>query len=182
MEPTDTRRLADELGRRERAAAGQGQKRWGEIGHQAGDFALEVVDRRGQLTDAGDQLAGDPSDRARCRGKIALEGSQDDPPVKAARGRLGARVEFVEMPAQSVLSARPLGDEVLAVVDQEAHLTVGPVEGRDRQVRFAERRSGDRERVDRIALAGLAARAASAGHELGRDPDDGLAGDEQVVR
>ncbi len=39
---------------------------------------------------------------------------------------------------------------------------------------------GDGEGVDRVALAGLADRAAGAGHELGRHPDDRLAGAHEI--
>ena len=59
------------------------------------------------------------------------------------------------MPAQAVLDARPLGDEVVAMVDQEPDLALGAIEHGDRQVRFAERRPGHGQGVDRVALAGL---------------------------
>ncbi len=45
------------------------------------------------------------------------------------------------MPAQAVLGARPLGDEILAMVHEEPDLAVGPVEGRDREI-LAEGRPG----------------------------------------
>ena len=154
-EPADPRRLADELGRRQRSAAREGQQRRGEVGDQAADLALERVDRRGQLADPGDQLTGDPGDRPGCPARCRSRRGQDDRPVEAAGCRLAARVELVEVPAQAVLGTGPLGDEVLAMVDQQADLAVGAVEGGDRQV-LAERRPGDREGVDRIALAGLA--------------------------
>ncbi|HET9457264.1 MAG TPA: hypothetical protein VFO78_07980 [Candidatus Limnocylindrales bacterium] len=149
--------------------------------NEAADLALQVVDRAGQLADPGDELAGDPADRPGRRGEPILEAGQDDRSIEAAARRLAARVELVEVPAQAVLGPGPLGDEVLAVIDEEADLVIGSVEGRDRQV-LAEGGPGDGEGVDRVALAGLAARAAGAGHELGRDPDDGLVGDEQVGR
>ena len=71
-------------------------------------------------------------------------------------------LQFIEVPAQAVLEPRPLGHEVLAVVDEEADLALGTVEQRDRQVGFTERRPGDRQGVDGIALAGFA--TTSAGH------------------
>ena len=66
------------------------------------------------------------------------------------------------MPAQAVLVRRPVGHEVVAVVDEEADVAVGPIEHGDRQVGLAEGGPGDREGIDRIPLAGLP--AGCAGH------------------
>src|SRR5207249_10870118 len=49
VEARDAGRLADQLGRRERTAAGQRQQIRTEALDQAGDLALEGVDRHGQL-------------------------------------------------------------------------------------------------------------------------------------
>ena len=84
------------------------------------------------------------------------------------------------MPAQALDVPRPLGDEILAMVDEQAELALGAVERRDRQVGLAEDRLGDGIRIDRVALAGLAHRAADTGHELGRHPDDRFARPEEV--
>src|SRR5439155_5340252 len=148
---------------------------------EASVLALEVVDRRRQRPDPDDQLAGDPADRPGSIGQVPLEPGQDDRPVEAPDRRLRARLELVEMPAEAVLGPGALGHEVLAMVDQEADLAVGPIEGGDREV-LAEGRPGAGQGVDRVALARLPARAAGAGHQLGRHPDDRLAGDEQVGR
>lgn len=82
------------------------------------------------------------------------------------------------MPAQAADHAGSLLDEVLAVIDQQAHLAVSPVEASDRQVGLPERRAGDRERVDRVGLAGRTSRVARVGHQLRRHPEDSLAGSE----
>jgi len=63
---------------------------------------------------------------------------------------------------QRVVDRHPLTDEALAVIDQEPHVEFGPVQVRcrERVEAFAQRRSGDRERVDAVRLA-AAARLAS---------------------
>jgi hypothetical protein len=50
-EAADAGRLADELGRGERAAADQGEQRRREDSHESADLALEGVDRDRQLAD-----------------------------------------------------------------------------------------------------------------------------------
>ena len=47
---------------------------------------------------------------------------------------------------------------------------------RAREIRFADRRPGDGQRVDRVALAARPRGLAGAGHQLRRDPDHRLAG------
>ena len=102
-----------------------------------------------------------------------VERVQHDGPVEASRPGLVAGIELVEVPAQAVLRPRALGDEILAVVDQEPQLALLALEGGDREVRVRERRPGDRERVDRIALALLAAVTARSGHEPRRTRSTG---------
>src|SRR6266550_1743770 len=180
-EATDAGRLADELGRGQRAAAGQGQEGRSKVRDQALDLALQAVDRRGQIADPDDELTGDPSDGAGGRREVTLDRGQDDHPVKASGDRLMAGIKLVEVPAEAVLSPGPLGDQILAMIDKEADLAIGSVEGGDRQI-LTEGRPGDGQGVDRIGLAGLPAGPPSAGHQLRWDPDHPLAGDEEVVR
>ena len=87
----------------------------------------------------------------------------------------------MEVPAQPIDDPGPLGDQVVAVVDQQPDLPGGTVQPGHRQLRFPQRRPGHRQRVDRIRLAVAAAGGAGVGHELGRDPHDLLAGTEQVA-
>ena len=61
------------------------------------------------------------------------------------------------------------------MVDQEAQVALGSIEARDRQVGLAQGRSGDREGVDRIGLAGFTTTTSCPGHQLGRDAHDRLA-------
>jgi hypothetical protein len=66
------------------------------------------------------------------------------------------------------------------MVDEQAQVALGPVEPCDRQVGLSERRASDRERVDRIALAGLPGTPSRTRHQLGWDPHDRLAGDHEI--
>jgi hypothetical protein len=74
----------------------------------------------------------------------------------------------------------PVGDEVVPVVDEQAQLALGAVERGDRQVRLPEGGAGDREGVDRVALAGLAARGTDERHQPRRHPQHLLARREEV--
>jgi hypothetical protein len=67
---------------------------------------------------------------------------------------LEGRVELVQMPAQTLMRPPPLIDEIVAVIDEQLQLTkrlfVGP---RPAQLRLAQRRPRNGERVDRVGLA-----------------------------
>jgi len=67
------------------------------------------------------------------------------------------------MPAQPLLAAGSLRNEVLAVVDQQLDLPVDAlVRPRPRQAGLPDRGAGDRERVDRVGLSARAACAAGS--------------------
>jgi hypothetical protein len=134
-----------------------------------------------QLADALDEIASQPSDDAGLGRQASLEFGQDMDPVERARSRFLAGHQLVEMPAQPVLVLGAGGHEVVTMVDQQANVPLGPVQGRHRQVRFAERRAGHGEGIDRIALARFTARASSPGHQLGWDADDSLPGAHQIA-
>ena len=80
------------------------------------------------------------------------------------RGKVG--IELVQVPPQPVDHPRPLGDQVLAPVDQQLQLPRHLIVGGDRQVGLRQCGPRDRERVDRVGLAPLTSRAAGAGHQL----------------
>ena len=62
------------------------------------------------------------------------------------------------MPAESLLAAAPLGDEVVAVIDEQLQLPQERLLGtRPLQAWLAQRHAGDRERVERVGLAAAAA-------------------------
>lgn len=180
-EPLDACRLADELGRRQAAATLERQETRTQGLDQAVDLALEPVDGGGQLADPGDQVAGQAGDRPGLVGQPSLEAAQNLGPVERPRSGLLVEHELVEVPAQPVLVLGARAYQVVAVVDQQAHVALGTVEGGHWQVGFAQRCAGHREGVDRIALARLAGRPPGAGHQLGWDADDSLASDQQVT-
>ena len=75
------------------------------------------------------------------------------------------------MPAQPLLRPPPLVDEIVAVVDQQLQITKDLlVRARPAQVRLAQRRPCDRERVDRVRLAARPARPPLRHRQLRRHP------------
>ena len=65
------------------------------------------------------------------------------------------------MPLQRVVERNALADEALAVIDQQPQIEFGAVQlrGRQRVQAFAQRRAGDRERVDAVGLPAPASAA-----------------------
>ena len=53
-----------------------------------------------------------------CPGELPIDPVEPDRPVERAERHLQRRVELVQMPAQPLLAAPPLVDEVVAVVEQ----------------------------------------------------------------
>ena len=102
-------------------------------------------------------------------------------PVQRALRRVPRRVEFVEVPAQTVDLPGPFADQVLTVIDQQPHLATVIVEAGRRQVRFAQRRPRHRQRVDRVGLAVSPGGVASLGHHLRRHAHDRFAGRQEVT-
>ena len=89
------------------------------------------------------------------------------------------------MPAEPLLILSASGDEILAMVDQQANIHRGAVEVRSGELAdsFLERGARDAERVDRVRLAALARGAPGACHVLGGDPHDSLAaGDQEPLK
>ena len=177
-EAADARRLADELGGGERAAAGRASRRRG-----------ERRPRGGRSRARGASMVG-VSSRIRATRSRAMRATAPASPASAGlerrRGRGRGRAPRAAGSSPGVSSWRCQRRRFWARVRSATRSSrwstrrrtsrSGPSSVRDRQVRLAQRRPGDRERVDRVALAGLARRAAGPGHELGRDPHDRLAG------
>ena len=94
--------------------------------------------------------------------RSASRAGQDVGAVERAASQLDPGGELVEVPAQAVLDrgVRWL-DQIVAVIHEQAQLAFGTVQSGDGQVGLAQGRPGDGEGVDRIALAGLAARTAA---------------------
>ena len=87
----------------------------------------------------------------------------------------------MQVPEQVVVERGAHPNEPFAVVDQQPDVELDAGQLGDRQPVDAlpERGAGDGERVDAVGLAALAAAAALAGHQPGRDPNDTLAVDQQ---
>ena len=95
---------------------------------------------------------------------------------------LGAKLK--QLPAQPVLGARALGDEIFAMVGEQPDLHRPPVEvGAGEALNsILDHRPGDRERVDLVRLARLSLAAPRGAHPLRRNPDDALAsGDQRLL-
>ena len=71
------------------------------------------------------------------------------------------------MPLQRVVDRDALADQPFAVIDQQPQVELGPVQVRRRQrvQAFAQRRPGDRERVDAVGLAAPARLAPRRRHQ-----------------
>ena len=184
-EPADVGRLADDLGRGERPAAGQRQQLRGESVRPApASSCSSVVDPSGERRGCRrpSSLAKPPNQRAVQLLKPGLQPVRRvAAQVQAAGPGSSTRIELVQVPAQPVLDAGPLGDQVLPVVDQQPYL---PEAGRRARrpagpARAARPERWPARRSDRTCR-GLRARAGSRGHQLRGHPHHPLAGDQQV--
>src|SRR5207245_6713359 len=160
-------------------AADEGQERWRDPRGEDPDLRLEGVDRSREFADPGQQIAGEAGDRLGPRRQVGLEGVEDDRAIQRPSRRL-VDPELDEEPAEPLLVTGPVDDEVLAMIDQQPEFTLHAIESSGWQIRLTKGGPSDRQGVDRVALARLRVRAAGAGHELGRNPDDALADRQQV--
>ena len=145
---------------------------------------FERVHLAAQRAQAGDLLARDPHPGA---GGHAAQAPVD--PFELARllerapleRALELGGEFEQMPAQPVLDPRALGDELLAVVGEQAdlHRLFVEVGGGKALNAVLDHGTGDRERVDLVRLARLALATAGGAHQLWRHAHDPLAGRDQ---
>jgi hypothetical protein len=118
------------------------------------ELAFELEDRAGERAAAADQVARDPDQHGLL---AASEPAAHTLKLCGAVERTGRdrerRIEFVEMPAQPLLSAAPFVDEVVAMHNQQLQLAQALFTGpRSVEARLAQRRSGSGERVDRVRL------------------------------
>ena len=137
----------------------------------------------GELAQVAQLVAGDPDPRgllgagqAPARSVVVHFFDSNAQPGKRLLGP-----EVVQVPEQVVVERGAHPDEPFAVIDQQPDVELDAGQLGDRQPldALAQRRAGDGDRVDAVGLAALAAAAALAGHQPGRDPDDALAADEQ---
>jgi hypothetical protein len=183
-EPPHVGGLTDQLGGGEHATASKRQQRRRQATHPWHQVGLELVDLGVELPHPCGELAGELGhdlvaiaieavEERLDRGQVGGWGARQRP-----GGRRYGRVELMEVPAQPVDDPGPLGDQVVAVVDQQPELAGGPVQLGGGQLGLPLRRPGHGKRVDRVGLAVGPGGGAGVGHELGRDPHDLLAGTE----
>jgi len=81
------------------------------------------------------------------------------------------------MPLQRVVERDPLAHETFAVIDEQPQVELGPVQVRCRQrvEAFAQRRPGDRKRVDAVGLSAAARLAPRRRHQRAVNPQHPLA-------
>jgi hypothetical protein len=138
------------------------------------------VDLACQHTAAVDELACDPRHRSLDARESLGESIEVAQMVERPQSWFVAGVELVQVPAKTADHPGSFADQVLTMVDQQPHFTLGPVQLGNRQVGFAQAGAGDGERVDRVALAERAGRVTGVRHQLRRHAHDPLAGGEQV--
>jgi hypothetical protein len=90
-------------------------------------------------------------------------------------------VQLMQVPAQPVARPGGLGNQVLALVDQQLDLPGRLVKTGGGQVGLAQGRPGDRQRVDRVGLAQGTHGLAGPGQQPGRHPHHPLPGGQQVA-
>ncbi len=145
---------------------------------------VQRVDLPVQPAQISDLVTGDPGPRA-CGQFPELPVDAIEPPRVVERLALERGLELGtqrdQMPAQPVDRASPLGDEIAAMIEQQADLHRLPVQVRDRELLdpVLDDGPGDRERVDLVGLARLALTLAGRAHPLRRDTHDPLAGRQQ---
>jgi hypothetical protein len=143
------------------------------------DLALEGANGRAQLDDPSQQVAGESGDRFSQASERDRERRLGDGPTERA-GRWLGNGQLDDEPAQTLFVAGPFADEVVAIIDQQAQLSLWTIERCHRQVRFAQDGAGHGERIDRVALARFARRTPGASHQLGWDAHDVLAGPHEL--
>jgi hypothetical protein len=83
----------------------------------------------------------------------------------------------VQCQLQRVIQRDALADQPLAMVDEQPQIELGPFQLRRRQSieALAQRRPGDRDRVDAVGLPAPASAPARGGHQLRSDAQHPLA-------
>ena len=154
--------LADELGRGQGSEAGLGEQLRRDRGDEPGDLSLERLDGLGELADAAQLVARDADAHRLLRPR---EPTRDPRRPAAVEQRTARQLQFgpevVQMPLQRVVERDALADQPLAMVDEQPQIELGAFQlrGRQRIQAFAQRRPGDRDRVDAVGLPAPASAA-----------------------
>lgn len=149
-EALDAGHLSDQLGGAECSAADQVEQFGGLLLHERHQLALERVDPLCQLAAAADQFAADQRLRAFATSEAALYPLEPAAAVEGPGRQLKFGREFMQVPAQPVLDASALADEVVSVIVQQSDLPLRPGEHGNGQIGIAHEGAGDRKRVDRV--------------------------------
>jgi hypothetical protein len=145
-EALDVGRLGEDLGRGQGAAALQREQLRGAPSHESAELGF-------QARALARELARHPHPRLLVQpGEPPADALQPAQPVQRPGRDVQLRDQIVQVPAQSVLHARALADQVLAVVEQQLDLKRPLVElGAGQTVdALPERGAGDRLGVDRV--------------------------------
>ncbi len=138
-EPLNPGDLADELGRGETSAAGNGDELGEVVGDKRGDLSLEAVDPAGDAPAVLDQLHSDPQGR---RGRSLSEPLFDSiEPAEAIEGTvrdLEGGIDVVQVPAQTPLDPRSLPHLVLPMIQQLLDVTLDPGQVRLGKIRLPQ--------------------------------------------
>jgi hypothetical protein len=159
LEAADRADLAQQLGGAQGATAGQREELRSDGLDPLLELLVERVDRPRQLAAAVDELERDPHlHRLLATAEPAVDPVEPERPVKRPQRHRDGQVELVQVPTQPLLTAAPLGDEVVAVIDEQLQLPQQPLPWSRRvQPRLTEGCPRDRDRVDPVRLATTAA-------------------------
>jgi hypothetical protein len=170
LEAVDRSDLGEQLRSGQRSAAGQLEQRGRCLCGPPLELAVKLCDRARERATAADEFARDPD--------LQLLLPTTEPashtlklhwPVERFRRHGKGRVELVQMPAQPLLGATALVDQIITVIDQQLQITKDPLTRPwPAQIRLTERRAGDRERVDPVRLAASPTRAPLRHRQLRR--------------
>ena len=129
-EAADAGGLADDLGRRQGPAAGQRQEGRRQLRRRVGSISRS----RSRMAWLSSMIRASRSRAKRATGSVRSASAAPSAAWTAARpserGPGSGTAELDEEPAQALLVTGPLADEVLAMVDEQAHLALGAVEAR----------------------------------------------------
>jgi hypothetical protein len=164
-EALDVGGLGHELGGGQRATAQQVKQCGCQRLDQVSKLALERVNGLAELPNAAQQITGQARHGARQRRQALLEAAQHVLVIERRRGRGSAWHELVQMPAQPVLHPRTFGYQILTMGDQQAHLAFRAFQSGNRQVRLAQCRAGDCQRIDRIRFTHAPPGTPRIGHQ-----------------
>jgi hypothetical protein len=123
-EAVDRADLAEQLRRAQGTATRKLQQPGRQRGRACVELAVELADRAGQCPAAADEVAGDPHLCGLFASReLPAEPVEPDRAVERTKRHRKCRVELVQVPAQPLLAAAPLRDQVVAVVDEQLQLS-----------------------------------------------------------